>query len=235
MKRKPIKIIADLTNILNGYPQNMEIKVNEIKERADIHWNTAKDYLYLIYFIQNMVPKLTITKKNEKLTISIKKYSNLIYSLDDDKRIILQLFMEKAFEEKTAIFLETRNHEYLTKLEMEKFIFSIDNRKFFLRRSGKIRARQILSNMHLQMENLTDNYGILSDELLSRIPQKIFSPKKTPSVNDTYPVCYQSYYFPHEENGKDSVSNIPNSESRSNYSCPITIMSHNKVQSSDCA
>ncbi|MHA1520560.1 MAG: hypothetical protein ACTSRK_10305 [Promethearchaeota archaeon] len=233
MKRKPIKIITDLTNILNGYPQNMEIKINEIKERTDIHWNTAKDYLYLIYFIQNLVPKLNISKIEEKLTISIKENSNLIHSMDDEKRFIIHLFVQKAFEEETAIFLETRNHEYLAKLEMEKLIFSIDGRKYFLRRSGKIRAKQILSNLYLQISNLSDNYGILSDGLLSRTPQKIFSPNKAPSVNDTYPVCYQSYIFSPEADRKDYISDVSNSESIVNIVSPI--MPHSKIQSSDCA
>ena len=164
MKRKPIEIMADVINTLNGLQMNKEYNINEIKKRSQIHWETALNYTLLIQFIQEYAPKIHLNaeKKNFQLITHSKQMGN--FNIED--QMILYLFLEKAFSLSTA----TKEFELWNKFLQSK-IKSIENSKFFeieknmnekqfyLNRKGKFKAQGLLASINNAMGLFIDNLG----------------------------------------------------------------------------
>ncbi len=177
MKRKPINIVADIVNSLNGYQKELKFNINAMKERTNLHWNTSKEYLNLIYFIQNFAPE--INKVNsEKNEFTISQYSKYFNHFELEEQIIVHLFLEKAFDKKTSInvvpIIEIQND--INQLGKSEFIriFKINNNyNGYLNLKGRFKAQGIISRINKKMADFIENPNIVQ---INSIYQKIIKP-----------------------------------------------------------
>lgn len=179
MRRKPIDIMADLINTMSGFRNNQAFNINEIKERANIHWKTAEEYLKLLNLVQKFAPQIGYNEN--KKSFNIVKYPRYFSKMVLEEQLIVYLFLEQAFDDKTAInskdlFITIpQNHPEVMKIQNSKYIsmISINNQlkyKFHLKRSGKFKAQGILANFNTKMADLIEdvnNSSLGAEELIS--------------------------------------------------------------------
>ena len=164
MKRKPIDIVTDIINSLNGYQEEKKFNINSMKERSNLHWNTSKDYLYLIYFIQKFAPELDIINSN-KNEFKIRKYSKLFTQFSLEEQIIIHLFLEKAFDLDTSININSMIESQfdINELDDSKFIRIFksgkNHSKIYLSLKGRFKAQGILSRINEKMADFIENHN----------------------------------------------------------------------------
>ncbi|RLI63700.1 MAG: hypothetical protein DRO88_09200 [Promethearchaeia archaeon] len=164
MKRKPIEILADVINSLNGLQMNQQYSINELKSRSNIHWETALNYLQLIQFVQDYAPKIELDPETKNFKIYT--YSHIMKSFLFEEQMILILFLKKAFSNEKRInereLWNTLPQDKMQSIINSQYIETIERngKKFFiLTRKGKFKAQSILAKINRSMAYSIDNYG----------------------------------------------------------------------------
>lgn len=230
MKRKPIEIVADVINSLNGLQMNQQYSINELKSRSNIHWETASNYLQLIQFIQDYAPKIEMDPETKNFQICA--YSNVTQNLPLEEQLILYLFLNKAFSNESMIsereLWENLPPDQLRTIENSKYLemakFNNEN-IFMLTRKGKFKAQSILANINRSMAYSIDNCGkklIPKSENMVLIPfqknneieklRKIPTPEKPSFERDLQSKSLSSYdhLFCSMQNESEELTNSQN-------------------------
>ncbi|MCF2141050.1 MAG: hypothetical protein K9W44_13410 [Candidatus Lokiarchaeota archaeon] len=176
MKRKPIDIVADILNVLNGYRRGKAFNINSLKEKSNIHWKTTQDYLNLIYFIQKFAPEIEINKQKKEFFICT--HSKYFSNFNLENQLIIYLFLEKAFDSKNRIDLNSiidfRNSYNVNCIAYSKFnsmpksqIKSDQRKKIIsqLKKSEYIRvlnSKQKITAVYLSLKGKFKAQGLLS-------------------------------------------------------------------------
>ncbi|MHA1583650.1 MAG: hypothetical protein ACTSWL_00215 [Promethearchaeota archaeon] len=184
MKRKPIDIVADIINSLNGYQNGEKFNINSLKERSNIHWTTTQDYLNLIYFIQKFAPEIEITNQNKRF--QIQRQSKYFGQFQFEEQVIIYLFLEKAFDPRSQIYLntlfesKTQNHlgKEMKVLENSKFIRISKNEEgksnIYLSMKGRFKAQGLISRINEEMANFIENPNKINLNTIAQLKIKPF-------------------------------------------------------------
>ena len=210
MKRKPIDIVADIINSLNGYQEEKKFNINSMKERSNLHWNTSKDYLYLIYFIQKFAPELDIINSN-KNEFKIRKYSKLFTQFSLEEQIIIHLFLEKAFDLDTSININSMIESQfdINELDDSKFIRIFksgkNHSKIYLSLKGRFKAQGILSRINEKMADFIENHNQINLNVNTPKIKKTFWHKQE---NITIQKIEWSCYSDNSDNNIETSSKV---------------------------
>jgi hypothetical protein len=164
---KPEQIFLNIINLLNEYKIGQPIQINDLNEKLPHHYNTIKDYLKIIDFIQNACPKIKNNVQTE--TYELNGYNPLLDRMDQEEQLILYLFIEKIFDEKTARNIDELmgknqyNFDAIKKSPYINYTYEINkisnNRivKIWLSRRGGLKAQGLFSKLYEIMKNYLDS------------------------------------------------------------------------------
>jgi hypothetical protein len=228
MKRKPIDIVAEITNHLIKYSIDSEFSISELSKNTDSHYNTMSDYMILIQMIQRLCPQIHFDAKNKK--IKIKGISPGFRKFSQEEQIILHLFSHKIFDFHSSIPIsqfENQNPpqliEKLKNLPYIQLIYLEDDptqTRIYLKQIGMLKAQGLMASMNRLMGEYIESEGAVSLDFESqeKIEKKelelnkmhqIHSFNKNKESNATIENKCQPNYSPTNELNNVPIRNLP--------------------------
>lgn len=164
MKRKPMDIVANVIDILNGLGRDSSYSYNEMKTITGMHYDTIRDYITLIGLIQTFAPKIIIDEKRNK--VSVENYSPSFRHLDVVGQFLVILFLEHKFTPENAMnptqYFSRMSEEDKNAIESSPYFEKITRQAetaFYLSRKGKFKAQGLLASLSLKMAEFTGANG----------------------------------------------------------------------------
>ncbi len=169
MRKKPRTIFSVLLNILNNLDVNNEYSINEISDKAGLHWKTTEEYLEILFNIIRFIPKTKLNEENGKIVIE--KHSNYYEELTLSQKILVNLYEHKAFDEKSAVPIEYFNSTvdleiYVEDLILKEQIAKIDEDDYyFILQEGKKIAFSIFSQITAEIFSIDAETKLKDQEI----------------------------------------------------------------------
>jgi hypothetical protein len=105
MKRKPIEILADIINYLNVIAPNTTLNINDISKHTECHYETIREYMALIQFIQQTFPP--VSYNGESRSVSLSDYPPSYWQFPFIEQIQLKLFSNRVFDFQSSVLLNS--------------------------------------------------------------------------------------------------------------------------------
>lgn len=138
--RSPHQIVMALAYALKESKKGEENKVADLSKKTGLHYVTTDDYLNLIEYVQNNIPRLQKigTKGNARVIIT----NEIEDQFPPNEKTLLNIFDKGAFSEETAIQLSDYERNYIGELLENEYTIQTDD-QFYLTTQGIIKAAGI--------------------------------------------------------------------------------------------
>jgi len=139
---KTLNIYRKLAIAINSFPREENISVNDLAEKAGVHWNTAKKALLFFYKIAPLIPKFQLIS-NLRFRVMQKPHAMAaVEGIFESKemRILTKMILVKATEPQEARkmkdILTTEERSVLSNLIEKGYVNSV-NGKYYLSKRGQ--------------------------------------------------------------------------------------------------
>lgn len=180
----------EIATIMNSFPLDQEISVDQIAEVANVHWKTAKKALAFFCLSKPIIPDFTI---DNNFKIRIVKKPQAMKAIDihfesDLMKILTKMLIKKMINLKRGLTIDLMKL-FLLKQEIgfipsliEKGYINSEEGVYYLSERGKIIANmgiQKITDMGYQLpwDEVKDNFRVLCKNPLKTYSNSLYSKK----------------------------------------------------------
>lgn len=140
--RSPHQIIMALAYALKEGKKNEEYRVADLSKKTGLHYMTTNDYLNLIEYVQDNIPKFR--KIDSKGNARIMVIEELKMPICSEEKTLLNIFDRGAFSEEAAISLNDYEMKSVS-VFLDRGDMAKSEDRFYLTSSGILKAAKLAS------------------------------------------------------------------------------------------
>lgn len=77
VRKSPLDIITVMSDVLNVLKRGEPHTINKIRELTGLHWNTVRDYLHLVEYVQKNLPAVSLNEEGVRISGLSAPYASL--------------------------------------------------------------------------------------------------------------------------------------------------------------
>lgn len=196
---KTLDMYRNVAIVINSYPKGEKISVQDLAEKAKVHWNTAKKALIFFHKIAPLVPKFEMV---EDLRFRVKEKPSAMDAVEgifesQEMRILTKMMLlgivdiEKA--SKLNAHLKPEERSYLANLIEKGYVNSINGNYYLSKRGQSIGSMGLRRIVNL---NIPLPWETGSQSVETKIKHPLHLKKsiyKSPTLNAPKPIFKHSF------------------------------------------
>jgi len=138
MRRSPQEVVNAISYVLKEGRKGDEYTISDLAKRTDMHYMTMNDYLDIVEYVQNNIPKMSKIDTKGQSKIVIMEEIKMPTS-SEKEALLLNLFDRGAFTKNTAADVKTLKKNPLMEAEKQDLIKK-EGTKYYLTADGIVCA-----------------------------------------------------------------------------------------------
>ena len=138
MRRSPQEVVNAISYVLKEGRKGDEYTISDLVKRTDMHYVTMNDYLDIVEYVQNNIPKISkIDTKGHAKIVIMEEIE--MPTVSEKEALLLSLFDRGAFTKNTAADVKTLNKKPLKDTE-EQDLVRKEGARYYLTADGIVCA-----------------------------------------------------------------------------------------------